>query len=298
MSDLYIPPNGLYFRLVGYASLRVLFSRTTEQPEVWHQLVSEVLPEQFFTLVPGTGARSGLYLIKSKNTNKVLFSRTTSNPKFGHVEGEGDRDDTWFRIEAGASNHIKAFRLVCPGTATVIISRVHTDPSLQVTNYTANGTTIDYDLNNAKVVSSTPLVLASTTYHNDSNEAQTTTYELDESATHTSRFEHSAGFPIALGFTFNGSCPYTANGEILVDSTAREWTFGEGNSFTKKYTASASVTMNPHKTVLVSSVVRKGFLEVPYTIHLSSKSAGVQVESTGIWYGATTWHLRNIVDKL
>jgi len=91
MSDfeMYIPPQGLYFRLFGYASQHVLFSRTYAKPRVFHHPVREEFNDQFFTLVPGTGAREGLYLIKSKQTNKVLFSRRYRNPHVGHKGGNG-----------------------------------------------------------------------------------------------------------------------------------------------------------------------------------------------------------------
>ncbi|KAI0040028.1 hypothetical protein FA95DRAFT_1566775, partial [Auriscalpium vulgare] len=92
-----------------------------------------------------------------------------------------------------------------------------------------------------------------------------------------------------------GGVPFTTVGEIRVDSTASDWKYGEANSFTKKYTASVPVKVGPRKTVRVVSVVNKGKLEVPYTISLSSKSAGVKVETKGIWYGVSTWDLRHTI---
>jgi len=90
---LYIPPQGLYFRLLGYDSQRVLFSRTHAEPQVFHHPVAYEYNDQYFTLVPGTGVRKGLYLIKSKQTDKVLFSRTHAVPNVWHVDGNGDYDD-------------------------------------------------------------------------------------------------------------------------------------------------------------------------------------------------------------
>ena len=94
-SKMYIPPQGIYFRLLGYTSQRVLFSRTHAEPQVFHYPVGDEYNDQFFTLVPGTGARKGLYLIKSKHTNKVLFSRTHSDPHVGHIDGNGDFNDKY-----------------------------------------------------------------------------------------------------------------------------------------------------------------------------------------------------------
>ncbi|KAI0038962.1 hypothetical protein FA95DRAFT_1528853, partial [Auriscalpium vulgare] len=213
MSDLYIPPNGLYFRLVGYASLHVLFSRTHAQPEVGHTPVTGEYPDQFFTLVPGTGERTGLYLIQSKTTN-VLFSRTTGDPKVWHVDGEGNWDDNWFKLVAGTGNNVETFRLLCPATKTVIYSRVEAKP--EFLNYPSDGTIypdqhfsflfeamqvdkIDYDVKLGKVVSSASLILVSKPLKNDSDKEQEMKYELDESVTHTSTFEYSSGFTVALG---------------------------------------------------------------------------------------------------
>jgi len=94
-SKMYIPPHGLYFRLFGYASQRILFSRTHAEPQVFHHPIGEEYNDQFFTLVPSTGARKGLYLMKSKHANKVLFSCTHSDPHVGHINGNGDYNDKY-----------------------------------------------------------------------------------------------------------------------------------------------------------------------------------------------------------
>jgi len=97
-SKMYIPPQGLYFRLFGYASQRVLFSRTHAELQVFHHPVREEYNDQFFTLVPGTGVRKGLYLMKRKHTNKVLFSRTHSDPHVGHINGNVDYNDKYVML--------------------------------------------------------------------------------------------------------------------------------------------------------------------------------------------------------
>lgn len=91
--ELYIPPNGIYFRLLGYNSQQVIYSRTHREPEVGQHPVEEQYDDQFFTLIHGTGDRKGTYAIKSKVTGNVLFSRSHMEPNVGHVAGNGQYND-------------------------------------------------------------------------------------------------------------------------------------------------------------------------------------------------------------
>lgn len=93
MSALYIPPQGIYFRLLGNASQNVLFSRTSPEPQVGQTPTQAESDIQFFTLVYGTGERDGTYAIKSKATGNVLFSRASPNPRVGHSSGDAQRSD-------------------------------------------------------------------------------------------------------------------------------------------------------------------------------------------------------------
>ena len=89
----YVPPPGLRFRLVGYVSQCVIVSRTHQEPHVSHSGVSyEEFPDQWFTLLHGSGNRAGRYAIKSHVTGFVLFSRNPV-PKVGHTDGDGRYDD-------------------------------------------------------------------------------------------------------------------------------------------------------------------------------------------------------------
>ena len=91
--SVFIPPEGLRFRLVGYASQCAIFSRNDPEPEVGHYHVSHgQFPDQRFTLLHGKGDRSGLYVIKGELTGKVLFSRSVK-PAVGHVDSDGVHDD-------------------------------------------------------------------------------------------------------------------------------------------------------------------------------------------------------------
>ncbi len=91
--ELYIPPQGIYFRLLGYVSQSVIFSRTHADPQVGQISAQSEYEDQFFTLIHGTGERRGTYAIKSKVTGNVLFSRASPEPNVGHISGNGQYND-------------------------------------------------------------------------------------------------------------------------------------------------------------------------------------------------------------
>ena len=92
-SNFYIPPEGLRFRLVSYAHQCAIYSRNSPEPTVGHYSVSHgEYPEQWFTLLHGSGDRAGRFAIKSQVSGKVLFSRQPA-PPVGHVGGDGRHDD-------------------------------------------------------------------------------------------------------------------------------------------------------------------------------------------------------------
>ena len=91
--SVYIPPGGLRFRIVGYASQRAIFSRIKPWSDVGHSHVSlGVFPDQWFTLLHGTANHNGLYAIKGEASGRVLYSRSQS-PTVGHIDGDGKYDD-------------------------------------------------------------------------------------------------------------------------------------------------------------------------------------------------------------
>lgn len=91
--DLYIPPQGIYFRLLGYVSQGVIYSRSHNDPEVSHYPASSPSEDQYFELLPGSGNHQGLYAIKGKVSGKVLFSRSSPDPTVYHIDGDGYYED-------------------------------------------------------------------------------------------------------------------------------------------------------------------------------------------------------------
>lgn len=64
---------------------------------------------------------------------------------------------------------------------------------------------IDYDLDEGKILSSTPIVLANQTLVNDTDHEQEMSFSLSETVEHTSTFEYTFGFTIGLETKFKGT---------------------------------------------------------------------------------------------
>ena len=75
-------------------------------------------------------------------------------------------------------------------------------------------------------------------------------------------------------------------------STENTWTWGKTTEYNSQYTATFPVKAAAHTAVRASAVVTKGTLSVPYTMYLSSKSGGVEVQTSGTWRGVSSWDLR------
>ncbi|KAG8985086.1 hypothetical protein FRB94_012017 [Tulasnella sp. JGI-2019a] len=307
--ELYIPPEGIYFRLLGYASQYVIFSHTNAEPQVG-QITSQDYSDQLFVLIHGTEGRKGTYGIKSKATGNVLFSRPRQSPNVGHISGNGQYNDNWFKLEPGKGQFTKQFRLITASVA--LVSRTHVEPHLwnhpqeevfpdQYFSFLFEDMRIDrveYDLKLGKIISSTPTILADQTFKNDTNHEQEMSFQLNETTTHTSTFEYALGFAITIGATFKADIPIVAGAELSVStSLSNKWKWGEQNSFSKSYTATFLVKAGPHQTVRAVSTVNKGDIEVPYTIYLSSKGTGAKTETKGVWRGVSTWDPRHTVSN-
>ncbi|KAH9479675.1 hypothetical protein JR316_0008270 [Psilocybe cubensis] len=313
MPDLYIPPEKFYFRLLGYSSNLVLFSRDTFEPYVWHYHMGPEYDDQLFQLIHGTGEYAGQYAIKSKKTGKVLFSRPSPNPTIGHIEGDGKYRDNWFKFEVGSGTFSTFFRIVCPSNSLAWVSRTTRDP--QVANYNSTGekyadqyfsfifedTIIDhveYHVDQGKILSSTPIVIATQSLKNDTDTSQTSEASINVSTQETSTFQFAQGFSIKVGATFTTGVPFIAEGKISTEITSTStFTWGSSTTTSKAYTARFPVTAPAHTVVRAISSVTRSDLDIPITVYSKSKETGVEVKTEGRYYGVTTWDLRHTVSQ-
>lgn len=63
---------------------------------------------------------------------------------------------------------------------------------------------IEYDLKLGKIIASTPLKLANQSLTNDTSQEQEMKFEINQSETHTSTFDYTAGFSLKVGATIKG----------------------------------------------------------------------------------------------
>ncbi|KAK0216771.1 hypothetical protein EDD85DRAFT_916676 [Armillaria nabsnona] len=312
MAEIEPPIPGIYFKLRGHTSQNVLFSRFHVQPQVWHHGEPSEFDDQFFTLIRGTGSQEGLYAFKGKVTGYVLFSRTIPDPLFGHSPFEEINDYNWFKLEAGTGTYAKMFRIVCPATETVIFSRTPMHPQVGVNPCTEVHPyqyftfeleemvvkSIDYDivLEVGKMVKNeTPRSLANQTLTNNSDHEQEMSFQFSESVTHSSTFEYTGGFAISAGMDFSAGIPVFDGVKITISaSQSNNWKFGSQDTFSQTYAVHFPVKAGPHQTINGVSTVQEGTLVVPFTMHLVSKSAGIEVEPVkGLWRGVSTWNLHH-----
>lgn len=96
MSEFFIPPKEISFRLKNKKTEKVLFSR--EKSPGFGHFSGDAFADQWWCLVPGDGDYKGQYLVKSKFTENVLFSRTAKSPRVDHHDGNGKWADQWFKL--------------------------------------------------------------------------------------------------------------------------------------------------------------------------------------------------------
>lgn len=93
--------------------------------------------------------------------------------------------------------------------------------------------------------------------------------------------------------------PMVADAEFNIDTSLKnEWSWGTQTSFTRTYRVSFPIKAGPNQTIHAKSTVSIGTLEVPFTVHLVSKSNEVKVQTTGVWRGVSSWDLRHTITKM
>ncbi|KAF8663989.1 hypothetical protein AX16_000840 [Volvariella volvacea WC 439] len=305
-SGLYIPPQGIHFRLLGTVSQLAIFSRTNASPPVGAS--SSKSNDQYFTFIHGTDQRQGLYAIKSRQTGLVLFSQAAQQPTTGHVAGDGQLANNWFKLERGQGKLGNSFRLITLSNNLALFSRSQSSPNFGAIKADQRSDdqyftfdwedletiSLGYDFGQAKIVFSESITLDQQTLVNDTSEPKQMQYVLNKLVTHTSNFEYSRGLLLWTGFTVTGGIPsVTDSGGFQIDrSSGLMWRVGPSDSFSKPYTQSISIRVSPQYPVRFIARVTKGTVEVPYTILLKSKSTGAVTTSRGMWAGILSWGFR------
>ncbi|KAF9072621.1 hemolytic lectin [Rhodocollybia butyracea] len=316
MSDpVYVPPRGIYFRLLSYHIQHVLSSRIHIEPQVFLSPVEEQCTDQLYTVVTADETSSeesqkhpGLFLLKNRETGYVLC--TSANRSVGQLHDVSN--DCWFRFEAGPEALKNRFRICCPSLNMVLVC--NNDGGPLVGAYIPTGpqdsdlvdqyfsflfeemeiVQIQYDLDQARTSSTKPHVVMKQMASNNTSTTQQMTLEKDENETHTALWKYTSGFPLSAGTSLKALVPVIRETKFSVELVSNEMMkFSDPNFFTKSWKASFSVNVDAGQTVRVASTVTRGQVEVPYTMFLRSTIAHIEVETKGIWIGESTWDLRH-----
>ncbi|KAJ7147009.1 hypothetical protein C8R44DRAFT_657251 [Mycena epipterygia] len=79
---------------------KVLYSRATASPYVWHVDGGGQYEDNWFKLVPGTGENAGMVRLVAPSTDTVLVSRANTDEIANHpYAGYKVYNDQWFKFE-------------------------------------------------------------------------------------------------------------------------------------------------------------------------------------------------------
>ncbi|KAI0634497.1 hypothetical protein C8Q77DRAFT_1173628 [Trametes polyzona] len=293
---MYIPPEGLHFRLVGKDSQLAIYSNDSKKPNVSHGKPGE--NDQLFSLLHGTKEHAGTYAIKGKESGKVLFSRTKQEPKVGHIGGDGQFDDNWFLFGEGVNGDSDAFRIIAPSTGTVLYSSLSVLPQFgnlpQDIHFAATYFKFEFEAVKIKavkfekggiIVGPTIVFLTPESFTNTGNKAIEHTFHIVREFTTTSLFMYREGFPIPTGTPFLVHLPTLKNTKVVYEPNETEVHFGVQECFTRIFTAEVKVTIEPGKTATVTPTGGTGTAILPFRIYSITEDSGIEVETTGQWSG-------------
>ena len=156
-----------------------------------------------------------------------------------------------------------------------------------------------WNLDLAKVIGSTPDVIAIENYDNsESEDPLKTKFVIDKEISHRSSFFHEHGFEVKLGAEtkFKAGIPSLAKNVTTVSvdvSTTHNWELGDENTTTQSYRRESDVTVPPGKHIQRIASVTKGNLNVPYRAKVRTAD-GSEKWIEGTWNGVSTV---NLVEK-
>lgn len=300
MSDLYIPPKEIIFKIKNYRSGNILYDNKEHGLFIWKE---EDYENGFWYLVH---VKDKYYKIKNNYSGKCIYYNETYD-KLVVWKEEDVEDCYWefvptiqngfFKIKNNKNNkfmyHNKEYGIV-PWEDTDQIDNQWTFifEDMKVDK-------IEYNFDEGKILNTKTEVIANQVLTNNSDVQQTMIFKVEQSEIHSTNFEYSQGFSIKLGMEFSVGIPFFAESKFNVETTLdQSWTFGETKQFEKRYSQEFPLTALPKSKIKATASVNKGNLNVPYIMTLKSKRTGFKVETKGIFSGVSTWDLRYVVENI
>ena len=152
---------------------------------------------------------------------------------------------------------------------------------------------IEYDVDDARILSSTPVVLSSQHGENHSDVSQSQIFEVKKIVEESSSMDHSHGFSIMVGVAGKVGIPFVASGSVKTEgTTTHDWTYGKIHTRSTEITGTFPMVIPPRSGMRSESTMTSSTFDVPYTIYTTSKSTGLEIISRGTFRGVDIWGLR------
>lgn len=153
--------------------------------------------------------------------------------------------------------------------------------------------TLDFDIDNAKLVKERPFVIGLATVENSEDAILTYQFAASKEIAVTESFTHSHGFNVEAGTEFTTGVPFLAEGKISLSfQQTNNFEVGKTTTKTEKIESTSSISVETKGTWLFKAVLQIAEMNVPY------KACGFQRTdwfkgqcgcSTGIWKKTATW---------
>lgn len=127
--------------------------------------------------------------------------------------------------------------------------------------------TIDYDVDAAKIISSNPAELYRQQVSNHTMQTQTSAISGSESVSETSGWSDSLGAKIGVKTTFSTGIPFVAEGKVEVSAEiSNTYTWSGSTTHTKTWSFNTPVSVPPMTTMIAIVAATTSTITVPYTL--------------------------------
>ena len=144
----------------------------------------------------------------------------------------------------------------------------------------------------AGILLSNPEVLSVGIYDNSQSDTElTSSFEISESKSATSRFEISSSITVSATATFSVGIPTVVEGSLeLSTSLTVGFSTSEEVTETSTYSHTSKVAVPPFRKIMKEATITRSNLEVPWTAKVRN-NLGTIVQISGTWHGVETYGL-------
>jgi len=254
----------------------------------------------------GSGRQTWVFHAVQKNTFNILVSGGTNEGAtflsctaaglvdlYDKDDGSGRQRWTLEKVSPGVYNIVvfggvddRKF-LSCTAKGKVDLWKEDDGSGRQRWKLTVPVAYVNFYVDQGKIMSITPEVLAEQTLRNSSSVTQSMTFQVSETVTETSTFSNSWGGSLKVGAQIKCGLPFVASKKISTELTvSNTHIWGKTETISKKVTSSFPLVAPPGKTVVCKAFVSEAIMQVPYVFIF-----GDGTEETGIWEGVSAFGL-------